>query len=103
MNDSATVVRCFEAVHGDTYVESVTIVRTSSSEYPSGWKYALHYGEIDGRTLLRYDNAHERTKGHERHTKSGVEPIDFPGMEPLYRRFKREIDDLPGPMAPGGR
>ena len=76
-------------------MESVTIVRTPSTEYSSGWKYSLHYGEISGATLLRYDNAHEPTKGHERHTRAGVETIDFPGMESLYHRFEREIERLP--------
>lgn len=37
-------------------------------QYPSGWDYSLHLGEVGGDTVLRDDNAHERTKGHERHT-----------------------------------
>lgn len=90
-----TVVREYERTHGPEYVESVTIIRTRSEDYPSGWNYSLHYGEIGGRTLLRYDNAHERSKGHERHTPDGVKAIEFPGMEALYRRFQREIKDLP--------
>lgn len=95
MSDESEDVRRYEAVHGETHVESVTIRRTNDETYPSGWKYSLHYGEIGGETLLRYDNAHERTKGHERHTPSGCETISFPGMERLYRRFKSEIDQLP--------
>lgn len=90
-----TVVRDYESAHGPGHVESVTIIRTDSTVYPSGWNYSLHYGEIGGRTLLRYDNAHERSKGHERHTPDGVEAIEFPGMETLYRRFRREIEELP--------
>lgn len=90
-----TVIRDYERTHGPRHVESVTIIRADSDANPSGWSYSLHYGEIGGRTLLRYDNAHERTKGHERHTPAGVEPIEFPGMEALYRRFRREIQDLP--------
>lgn len=73
------------------YVESVTVIRTGSETYPSGWKYSLHFGTLDGETLLRYDNAHERTKGHERHTQDGIETIEFPGMEQLYDRFRSEI------------
>ena len=73
------------------YVESVTVIRTGSEAYPSGWKYSLHFGTLNGETLLRYDNAHERTKGHERHTENGVETIEFPGMEQLYDRFRSEI------------
>jgi len=90
-----TVVRDYERTHGPEHVESVTIVRTTTETYPSGWNYALHYGEIGGQTLLRYDNAHERTKGHERHAIEGTEIIEFPGMEALYRRFLRSIEDLP--------
>ena len=45
--------------------------------------------------LLRYDNAHERTKGHERHIIDDVERIEFPGMDALFTRFVREIDQLP--------
>ncbi len=92
---ASTVVRSYERTHGPGHVESVTIIRTDADGYPSGWNYSLHYGEIGGVTLLRYDNAHERTKGHERHTPVGVEAIEFPGMELLYERFRREIQDLP--------
>lgn len=48
----------------------------------------------DDGTILRYDNAHERTKGHERHTAHEVERIEFPGMSELLARFEREVDDL---------
>nr|WP_229770570.1 DUF6516 family protein [Halorhabdus sp. CBA1104] len=44
--------------------------------------------------MLRYDNAHERTKGHERHTRDGVETIQFPGMLTLYDRFKRVVEEM---------
>ena len=90
-----TVVRDYERTHGGTYVESVTIIRTDAGAYPSEWNYSLHYGKIGGATLLRYDNAHEQEKGHERHTPDGTESIEFPGMEGLYRRFRRKIVTLP--------
>jgi uncharacterized protein (UPF0128 family) len=77
------------------YVEHVRIRRTDDEQYPCGWDYALHYGKTDGETLLRYDNAHERTKGHERHTSDGVTIIDFPGMAELLARFQQEVDELP--------
>jgi hypothetical protein len=89
------VVRKYERTHGGTHVESVTIIRTGDDAYPSGWKYSLHYGEIGGGTLVRYDNAHERLKGHERHTPEGTELIEFPGMAALYRQFRRETEELP--------
>lgn len=90
-----TVVRDYERTHGGRYVENVTIIVTDDDAYPSGWKYTLHYGEIGGPTMLRYDNAHEATKGHERHGPGATETIEFPGMEELYRRFRRERDELP--------
>jgi len=72
------------------YVVDVTIRRTEDEQYPSGWDYSLHLGEIGGETILRYDNAHKRTKGHERHTGTGAQRVEFPGMLALYDRFKRE-------------
>lgn len=72
-------------------VRSVTIRETDDPSYPCSWKYSLHFGDMEGNTVLHYDNAHEDTKGHERHTADGVELIDFPGMHDLYDRFKREV------------
>jgi len=54
----------------------------------------LHHGEVGGDTILRYDNAHEQTKGHERHTRNDVEIIEFAGMLTLYDRFQREIKEM---------
>jgi len=66
-----------------------------SDAYPDGIKYRMHYGTVDGDTLLRYDNSHPETKGHERHTRDGVdEEYEFPGgYRALLRRFQREIQD----------
>lgn len=89
---SHTTVADWQDVEAN-YVVDVTIRRTEGEQYPSGWDYSLHLGEIGGKTILRYDNAHERTKGHERHTESEVEIIDFPGMLTLYDRFKRETEE----------
>lgn len=89
------MVRDYERTHGGTYVESVTIIRTDADAYPSGWNYSLHYGKIGGATLLRYDNAHEQEKGHERPTPDATETFEFLGMEELYRRFRQEIEMLP--------
>lgn len=75
------------------HVVDVTIRRTEHEQYPCGWSYALHFGEIGGRTILRYDDAHEHTKGHERHAPGGDERVEFPGMLALYDRFKREVED----------
>ncbi|GGN24001.1 hypothetical protein GCM10009021_27060 [Halarchaeum nitratireducens] len=72
---------------------SITTQQTEHDEYPSRRDYSLHFGEVGGDTILRYDNAHERTKGHERHIRDDVEYIDFPGMLELYERFAREVDE----------
>lgn len=80
---------------GETLVESVTIRRTSDTEaYPSGWDYSCHLGTVDGLTLLRYDNAHEPTKGHERHTAVDDDHRrDFPGMEAVLVSFWAAADE----------
>jgi hypothetical protein len=78
----------------DGYVVDVTIRRTEADKYPSGWDYGLHLGKVGGDTILRYDNAHERMNGHERHTRYGVETLQFPGMLVLYERFKREVEEM---------
>jgi hypothetical protein len=79
----------------DGHVEDVTIRETDDPTYPSGWRYSLHYGTTEGATLLRYDNSHAGTKGHERHTPEETAEIEFPGMRELYRRFEREVESLP--------
>lgn len=86
----------YTRTYDDGTVESVFVRETTDPTYPSGWKYSLHYGTVDDETILRYDNAHERTKGHERHSgddRDSRERIDFPGMYVLLRRFYREVDE----------
>ncbi|MEF8884404.1 MAG: DUF6516 family protein [Haloarculaceae archaeon] len=90
---SYTTVADWQDVEGH-YVVDVTIRQTEDEQYPSGWDYSLHLGEVGGDTVLRYDNAHERTKGHERHTGENIEVIEFPGMLTLYDRFKRETEEM---------
>lgn len=75
------------------YVERQTIIETDDPAYPSGYKYSLHFGTLDGDTILRYDNSHEDTKGHERHTADEVEEIEFPGMVELLDRFEEEVTE----------
>jgi hypothetical protein len=85
----------------DGTVVRVFCTRTDRAAYPSGWAYRLHYGATepdpprtlaDG-TIRRYDNAHEDTKGHERHVAPDPEPepIELPGMVDLWEQFWREI------------
>ena len=89
----------------DTFADGklvrVFALRTSRDAYPSGWAYSLHYGSrktdpphtLDDGTILRYDNSHEDTKGHELHMAPDPEPkrIKFPGMVELWDRFWSEI------------
>jgi hypothetical protein len=35
------------------YVVDVTIRQTEDEQYPSGWDYSLHLGEVGGDTVLR--------------------------------------------------
>lgn len=76
-------------------VERVTIRPTTDTEtYPSGWKYSLHLGTLDDLTLVRYDNSHEDTKGHELHTAAGdTHDVDFPGMEDRLLEFWATADE----------
>lgn len=96
MDDTATpLIR--EAID---YPESGRLVRIrvwevpESEAYPDGIKYSSHYGDTDGNTILRYDNSHADTKGHERHTADGVdESYEFPGeFRTLLQRFRTEVD-----------
>lgn len=89
-----TTVLDYTTYHDDDTVEAVVVRRTEDARRPSGWDYSLHFGTLDGERFLRYDNAHEKAKGHERHTHHGVEEIDFPGMSDLYDRFQREIAEV---------
>ena len=68
---------------------------TMSDTASAGVRFQDSYlGEVGGETIIRYDNAHERPKGHERHTQIDIEYIDFPGMLTLYNRFKEEAEEL---------
>lgn len=67
-----TEVEDYTNYYSEDLVESVTIRATDDPKYPSGWDYSLHFGTVTGDLVVRYDNAHERTKGHERH--APVEP-----------------------------
>lgn len=77
-------------------VERRRIIRTDDTQYPSGYRYTLHYGYTDGRgTILRYDNENQIPGRHERHDGDDVEEIEFPGMMELRERFLTKTKDLP--------
>lgn len=72
------------------------IIKTDDPQYPSGYRYALHYGYTDGQgTILRYDNENETVGRHECHTVDDVTKIEFPGIMPLRDRFIEEIKHQP--------
>ena len=72
------------------------IIKTDDPQYPSGYRYALHYGYTDGQgTILRYDNENETFGQHERHTADEVTKIEFPGMMALRDRFINEVKQQP--------
>lgn len=72
------------------------IYRTDDPQFPSGYRYALHFGYTDGRgTILRYDNENQTPGRHEKHTAEDIKKIKFPGMMELRDQFLTEIEDLP--------
>lgn len=75
----------------DRFIRVTVRLVPESDAYPEGVKYRMHYGDYDGQTILRYDNAHGDTKGHERHTRDGSQNIDFPGWRELLERFRQEV------------
>ncbi|EMA16146.1 toxin-antitoxin system TumE family protein [Haloarcula amylolytica] len=80
---------------GETVIRR-KIYRTDDPQYPSGYRYALHYGFLDGQgVILRYDNENQTPGRHERHTSDSIEEIEFPGMIELREKFLNEIQDLP--------
>lgn len=87
-------------VYEDDTVVRISVRRTDSDAYPSGWRYTFHYGRLtptaetlDDGTIRRYDNAHEDTKGHELHVAPDPEPrsVEFSSIEALFERFWDEI------------
>jgi len=87
-----TVIEDVEDRVGDRVVRR-KIIKTDDTQYPSGYRYSLHYGYVDDRgTILRYDNENHTVGRHEQHTPEGVQEIDFPGMMELRDRFMNQID-----------
>ena len=83
-----------ERHRADGRVVHVRVVDVPASDaYPEGVKYRMHYGTVEGRTILRYDNSHGV---HERHRGDAVERLDFPGWRALLERFRREVNETDG-------
>ncbi|WP_254525005.1 toxin-antitoxin system TumE family protein [Natrinema caseinilyticum] len=97
-DDEAVRVLSIQEDFGDTYVEVEAWSVPETKRYPDGMKYSMQYGTIDGDTILRYDNFpdHPDVDIHHRHQSddpADVERVDYPGLESLYKRFKREVRD----------
>ncbi|QRV14232.1 hypothetical protein JMJ58_14950 [Haloterrigena salifodinae] len=80
---------------GDRYAEVRAWDVPDSDRYPDGVKYSLQYGTLDGETIIRYDNFpdHPGSAHHHKHTRDGVENVDFDGVHPLYKQFKNEVNE----------
>ena len=92
---SHTVVENVETRVGNRVIRR-KIIKTDDPQYPSSYRYALHYGYTDGEgTILRYDNENETVGRHERHTPDNVTEIEFPGMMELRERFIEAIKEQP--------
>lgn len=87
--------RSFQYTHVEAgLVENLMIQQTADTDsYPSGWKYRLHLGTLEDLTLVRYDNSHEATKGHELHTATGDIDAEFPGIEAILAEFWANADE----------
>ncbi|WP_254545735.1 toxin-antitoxin system TumE family protein [Halomarina pelagica] len=90
---------------GETFADVRVWSVPASTRYPDGVKYGMQYGYRDAEaaevanddgTVIRYDNFpdHPGAPHHHKHQPDGtVDPVEFTGVRPLYRRFKREVTD----------
>jgi len=89
-DDDVDVEVNYRRIDGE-YVIRVKIIRVPDSDkFPEGVKYRLHFGTVDGETIVRYDNSHGV---HERHEGDEIERIEFPGVEALVERLEADIGD----------
>ncbi|MDD5287090.1 MAG: DUF6516 family protein [Desulfuromonadaceae bacterium] len=65
-----------------------------TDHHPSGLKYRLYYGDVEGNCLVRYDN--ERSKGDHRHGIHGETPYCFRDVEILVADFLADIRRIRG-------
>ncbi|MFC4438844.1 MULTISPECIES: toxin-antitoxin system TumE family protein [Natrialbaceae] len=61
-------------------------------------KYSLQYGNEDDETIIRYDSFPDhpgvgRRHKHRSDDPDGINTVEFDGLEPLFKRFKREVND----------
>lgn len=90
MGDDGVVLRDERQTYDDGTVARVRVLAVPESDrFPDGVKYAFHYGNRHKPVpIVRYDNHHGR---HEVHRDDHVEPIEFPGIQSLYRQWRSEL------------
>jgi hypothetical protein len=93
--DEATLILRDTIDYPEDRIVRITVWSVPESDaYPDGIKYRLHYGTTAGETILRCDNSHAETKGHERHTADDVETYEYPGdYVTLLDRFREEVEE----------
>ncbi len=71
----------------------VELFAVEDSSYPGGFYYRFQfYDPEEGRTILRYDNAHDADVGyHHRHRGDDVTGIEFDGLQAHVERFRQEV------------
>lgn len=95
-DDEATPLVSVTKDFGETYAEVRAWAVPESDRYPDGLKYSMQYGSTDGETIIRYDNFPDHPGAalhHKHHSDGSVEDIEFPGLEPLFDRFKAEVQN----------
>ena len=95
-DDPATLLIRERENFGKRYAEVKAWDVPESDRYPDGVKYSFQYGELNGDTIVRYDNFpdHPGAPHHHAHKPDGsVDGIEFDGVAVLYRRFKSEVNE----------
>lgn len=87
-DDEVSVETNYRRIVGDRVIRAKVLRVPESEKFPTGVKYRLHFGTVEGETIVRYDNSHGV---HERHEGDAVERIDYPGIRALVERFEDEV------------
>ncbi|WP_435196294.1 toxin-antitoxin system TumE family protein [Natronomonas sp. EA1] len=90
MTDDVTVVRDEQLAYDDGEIVKVRLLRIPQSDrFPTGVKYAFHYGEAGAEhPIIRFDNHHGP---HELHLGARTFEIEFPGFVFLNDCFRAAL------------
>lgn len=74
----------------------VELFAVEDSSYPGGFYYRFQFYDPEvGKTILRYDNAHDADVGpHHRHRGDDVTGIEFQGLRAHVGRFRQEVQTI---------